>query len=265
MILVDSHCHLYADQFNEDRDQVLEAAIKSGVKKIILPNIDRDSVNPMHELSNRYPENCFPMMGLHPCSVKENFRNELDFHKNLLYQNLDQYVGVGEIGIDLYWDKSTLNEQKIAFKEQCNWAIDLDLPIAIHVRDSFNEVFECLDEIDTSKLKGVFHCFSGNKEQAQKALSYPNFILGIGGVVTFKNSKLGATLTEFVPKEKLVVETDSPYLTPHPHRGKRNSPEYIPLIAQKLADLYLCSEEEIAEISTNNIKRMFPKVFNNDI
>lgn len=265
MILVDSHCHLYAEQFNDDRDQVLEAAIKSGVKKIILPNIDRDSVDAMHELSNRYPENCFPMMGLHPCSVKKDYQEDLEFHKNLIFNKTENYVGVGEIGIDLYWDKSTLPEQKEAFKEQCQWAIELDLPIAIHVRDSFNEVFECLDEINSDSLKGIFHCFSGNKEQAKKALSYSNFLLGIGGVVTFKNSKLGETLAKLVPKERLVVETDSPYLTPHPHRGKRNSPEYIPLIAQKLADIYLCSEEEIAQISSKNIEKMFPKVFKDEV
>ncbi|MGB0167358.1 MAG: TatD family hydrolase, partial [Luteibaculum sp.] len=254
------HCHLYADQFSEDREAVLKKTRAAGVEKIILPNIDLNSVAAMHELSTQNQLDCYPMMGLHPCSVKETVKEDLAQIRALLFGNKEKYVGVGEIGIDLYWDKTFLEEQKDAFKEQCSWALELDMPIAIHVRDSFNEIFECLDEINALELKGIFHCFTGNREQANKALSYSNFFLGIGGVVTFKNSKLPEVLGAEVPLDRLVLETDSPYLAPHPHRGKRNSPEYIPLVAEKLMDVYDCSLKEIADISTKNCRSLFPQL-----
>ena len=259
-MFVDSHCHLYSDQFSEDREAVLEKTRAAGVEKIILPNIDLGSVAAMHELSAQNRLDCYPMMGLHPCSVKETVKEDLAQIKALLFGNKEKYVGVGEIGIDLYWDKTFLEEQKDAFKEQCSWALELDMPIAIHVRDSFEEIFACLDEINAPELKGIFHCFTGNREQAKKALSYPKFFLGIGGVVTFKNSKLPEVLGAVVPLERLVLETDSPYLAPHPHRGKRNSPEYIPLVAEKLMDVYDCPLEEIADISTKNCRSLFPQL-----
>ena len=263
MTFVDSHCHLYADQFNDDRNEVLLSAKKLGVDKILLPNIDLDSVDIMRNLMEQHPDTCYGMMGLHPCSVQENYREILIQIKELLDKNTDRYIGIGEIGIDLYWDKSYLTQQKETFLTQCKWALDLNLPIAIHVRDSFTELFSCLDELNAPELKGVFHCFSGNREEAKKALTYPNFYLGIGGVVTFKNSKLAEVLSHEVPLEKLLLETDSPYLSPHPHRGKRNSPEYIPLIAEKLASTYNVSIEDIAAISTQNALDLFPKINQN--
>lgn len=260
MTFVDSHCHLYADAFDEDRDEVLSASKKLGVQHIILPNIDIDSVEGMHELSKHYPDSCWSMMGLHPCSVKENVEEQLAAIKVLLDKNPTRYVGVGEIGIDLYWDKTFLEQQKHAFKEQCKWAVANNMPVAIHIRDSFQEIFACLDELNLPTLSGIFHCFTGNNEQAKKALSYPNFYLGIGGVVTFKNTHLRETLKSIVPKERLVLETDSPYLAPHPNRGKRNTPEYIPLVAETLAAVYDCSLEHVAEITTANCKTLFPQL-----
>jgi len=245
---------MYLDHFDEDRKECMERAVKENVLLTLLPNIDVDSIEPMKRIIEEFPAQYMGMMGLHPCSVKEDFREQLSTIKKEL--NTGKYIAVGEIGLDLYWDKSTLGIQTEAFKKQIEWAKEANLPIAIHARDSFAEIFEVLDEMHDERLKGVFHCFTGTGEQAKKALSYSGFYLGIGGVVTFKNSGLDAVLSE-VGLDRLMLETDAPYLTPHPHRGKRNETAYTRLVADKLAVIFEKSVEEIARVTTNNAKDLF--------
>ena len=254
MEFIDSHCHLYSDQFSEDRNEAIKNAKTLGVTKIVLPNIDVESVQGMWELCEKDPSMFFPAIGLHPCSVKEDYKEQLQILRQSLNDN--KYVSIGEIGMDLYWDKTFINEQKDAFLIQCQWAKDFDLPIIIHTRDSFDEMFELLDSVHDEKLRGVFHCFSGTQLEADKILAYGNFYLGIGGVVTFKNAKLDKALVN-VPLNKILLETDSPYLAPTPHRGKRNEPKYLWNIGEKLADVYNVSLAEIAEITTANSKSLF--------
>lgn len=253
-MFTDTHAHLYAEEFNEDRSAMIRRALDAGVNRFMLPNIDQDSIAPMMHLCDEFPENCFPMMGLHPCSVNEDFEEVLkgmksDFSKRKFY-------GVGEIGIDLYWDKTFIEQQKEAFKMQLNWALELELPVAIHARDSFSEIFEVMDSIARPELRGVFHCFTGTQEQAEKALSYPGFYLGIGGVVTFKNSGLDQVLNQ-VPLHRLVLETDAPYLAPVPHRGKRNESLYVTAVASRLSQIYGLPVNEIAQVTTDNAKKLF--------
>lgn len=253
MLLIDTHTHLYAYEFDTDRKQVVERAIAAGVKKIFLPNIDSYSVHRMMDLCHEFPQNCSPMIGLHPTSVKENYEQELE----VLYHHLNNEVfwAIGEIGIDLYWDKTFFSQQQAAFQTQIEWAKDYDLPIVIHSRNSFNEIIEILEKNKDETLRGIFHCFSGNKEQAEKAISL-GFKLGIGGVLTYKNSGLAQTIAD-IDMKHLVLETDSPYLAPVPHRGKRNESSYITLVAQKLAEIKNISIEEVAEITTANAKEVF--------
>ena len=254
MMFIDTHAHLYAKEFDEDRDEMLQNALKEGVQKFFLPNIDETSIAGMHKLCQSYPTNCYPMMGLHPCSVKENVKEQLATIKQAFDPNL--HIGIGEIGIDLYWDKSLLKEQIVAFEEQIKWAKELKLPIVIHARDSFDEIFEVVDALNDEHLTGIFHCFTGNEEQAAKILNYGGFKLGIGGVVTFKNSGLTEVLKN-VPLSELVLETDAPYLAPVPKRGKRNESSYIPFIAAKLTEIYGCSLKEIATATTKNALTLF--------
>lgn len=254
MFFIDTHSHIYLEQFNDDRKDVVSRAVKEGVSKIFLPNIDSSTTSDMLELCNEYPDNCFPMMGLHPCSVKEDFKNEIAHIEEELAKRT--FYAIGEIGIDLYWDKSFLKEQQEAFRLQCALAKKHNLPIVIHVRDAFDEIFDLMDELNDENLYGIFHCFSGNAEQAQRIIAYGNFMLGIGGVVTFKNAKLDEALVN-VPLKYLVLETDAPYLTPAPFRGKRNEPAYIPYIAKKLAEIYGVSVEEIAQQTTENATTVF--------
>ncbi|MEO8761459.1 MAG: TatD family hydrolase [Bacteroidia bacterium] len=252
-MFIDTHTHLYSEEFKTDIDEALKKAIDAGVDKFYLPNIDSSSVSGMHALCKKYPQHCFPMMGLHPCSVKENYKEELAIAYNYLQEN--KYVAVGEIGIDLYWDKTFYQQQVEAFETQINWALEFNLPIVIHCRNSFDEIFEVLTRF--KKLpKGIFHCFSGNAEQAQKVIDVTNFKLGIGGVITFKNSGLDKAI-ENIDLKHLVLETDSPYLAPVPYRGKRNESAYIPLIAAKIADIKLCSLLEVATITTANAQEIF--------
>ncbi len=253
MFYIDSHTHLYSSQFDEDRHQVVQKAIKQGVNKMLLPNINSQTVEAMQQLCQDFPHHCYPMMGLHPCDVKGDYEQELEIVKSHL--NKGKYVAVGEIGIDLYWDKSTIDIQKKAFRKQLIWAKEYGLPVAIHIRESFDTIFEVIDEVNDQNLRGVFHCFTGTKEQGQKAIDM-GFMLGVGGVVTFKNSGLDKTLKE-LPLEQLLLETDSPYLAPKPYRGQRNESSYIPLIAQKLAEIYQINLEEIARITTQNAKILF--------
>ncbi len=258
MQLIDTHAHIYLKDFKEEIDGVLSSAISKGVERIYLPNIDASTVDDLHILSERYPERCFPMMGLHPGSVKENVEEELTRVQDLLFHSERKYLAVGEIGIDLYWDKSFIDEQLMAFRRQIEWARELSLPIVIHVRDAFDEVFEVLDELNDDKLRGIFHCFTGNPEQARRVIAYGGFKMGIGGIVTFKNAGLDKTLEE-IPLEHLVLETDSPYLAPSPYRGKQNKPEYLFEIAQKLADIKERKIEYIAEVTSENAFTIFGK------
>lgn len=252
-MLTDTHTHLYSDAFTEDHKQIMQRAFDAGIKRFFIPAIDSGYTEAMYNLERKYPENVFLMMGLHPTSVKDNFEDELA-HVEKQFQERNFYA-VGEIGIDLYWDKSTLEIQKIAFKRQIQLAKKYKLPIVIHCRDAFDEIFEVLRTEKSEHLFGIFHCFTGNLEQAQKAISY-NMKLGIGGVVTFKNGKIDTFLKQ-IPLEHIVLETDSPYLAPAPYRGKRNESSYLALVCKKLSEIYEVSEEEIARITTHNSKEIF--------
>lgn len=253
MHLIDTHCHLYSEEFENDRSDMFERARAIGVKQFCLPAIDSSHAQGMYQLKNQFPDEVFLMMGLHPCYVKENFRDELKFVK----QELDKhsFVAIGEIGLDLYWDKSTLSIQIEAFKQQLEWAKQYQLPVVIHARESLDEIFEVMDSMDLSGLKGIFHCFSGDLSQAKKAIGY-GFLLGIGGVVTFKNGKIDQYLNE-ISLDYLVLETDAPYLAPVPFRGKRNEPAYLINVLERLSLIYGINVSEIANRTTENAKTLF--------
>lgn len=253
-MLIDTHTHLYSDQFDEDRNDVIQSAINSGVEKLLLPNIDLESIDGMHQLVKDYPNVCYPMMGLHPCSVDANYKDVLAKMKSLLDAN--KYIAVGEIGMDLYWDKTLINEQADALKIQIEWAKEMKLPIVIHVRDAFDEIFEVIDPLNNDSLTGIFHCFTGDLNQAHKILNYGGFKLGLGGVLTFKNSGLDKVVSE-IDMKHLVLETDSPYLAPTPNRGKRNESIYVNLVADKLSDIKSISVDEVAKITTQNAVEIF--------
>ena len=253
MILTDTHTHLYSEEFEADRDEMMQRAINAGVSRFFVPAIDASCTQAMYDLEAHYPAHVFLMAGLHPCYVKENFEEELAHVELQLKQR--KFVAIGEIGIDLFWDKSTLEIQKVAFRRQIQLAKQYQLPIVIHCRDSFDEIFYILEDEKGADLRGIFHCFTGTFEQAQLALSY-NMKLGIGGVVTFKNGKIDQFINQ-IPLEELVLETDSPYLAPVPFRGKRNESGHILLVAKKLSELYQIPIEEIAKITTSTAKSVF--------
>ncbi len=253
-MFVDTHTHLFSDAFDEDRAQVVQTAIDAGVSKLLLPNIDVQTIDAMHELENQFPQNCFSMMGLHPGSVTQNWEKDLEIVKKHLFSR--KYIAVGEIGMDLYWDKTFMEEQKQAFKLQVEWAKELRIPIAIHARDAFDEIFEILDRINDENLTGVFHCFTGTKEQADHIQSYGGFKLGIGGVLTYKKAGLDEVLSQIDLKE-LILETDSPYLAPVPFRGKRNQSSYVLHIAEKLSEVYELPLSEIERQTTENAMELF--------
>ncbi|MEL6943610.1 MAG: TatD family hydrolase [Bacteroidota bacterium] len=252
-MLVDTHTHLYVEQFAEDRSEVIERAIAAGVKQFYLPNIDSQYIEDLLALEAAYPEHCFAMMGLHPCSVKANYEEELEIVEKWLKKR--PFVAVGEIGLDLYWDKTFFEQQKIAFRRQIQWAKELNLPIVIHSRESTWEVIEILRLEKDENLRGIFHCFGGSLEEAN-AITELDFYLGIGGVLTFKKAKLDETLKN-VDLQHIVLETDSPYLAPTPYRGKRNESAYVRLIAEKLAEVKQVSLEEIASITSKNASNIF--------
>jgi len=253
MQIIDTHTHLYLKQFNEDIDEVIKRAINNGVDKFIFPAIDSSYSKQMHDLQSKYSKNIYLMSGLHPVSVKENYKDELGLVvKSLTDHN---YVAIGEIGIDLYWDKTFLKQQQDAFEFQIRLAISNDLPIVIHCREGFDEIFEILDGEKCSKLRGVFHCFTGTLEQANRAINL-GFKLGIGGVVTFKNGGIDKFINQ-ISINNIVLETDSPYLSPVPFRGKRNESSYIKYVLSKLSELYGISEEELAKLTTENSKKIF--------
>lgn len=254
MTYIDTHAHLYLDQFDEDRDEMIKRTQANGVDKIFLPNIDISSIKKMEQMTVDYPNVCYAMMGIHPCSVVKDW--EAQFEEMKTYFKKGHHIAIGEIGIDLYWDKTLQKEQTAAFKAQINWAKQEGLPIVIHCREAFDEIFEVLDEENDDRLFGVFHCFTGTEEQAQRILNYGGFKLGIGGVVTFKNSGVDKAIQN-ISLEHIVLETDAPYLTPTPFRGKRNESSYIPYMAKKLSDIHGISEEKVGEITTNNALDIF--------
>lgn len=252
--MIDTHTHLYSTEFDEDREAVVERALASGVDCFYLPAIDSSTHEKMLELEAAYPHCMQAMMGLHPCSVQpDSWREELDVVKKFLDSRA--FCAIGEIGIDLYWDKTTLDIQKEAFRIQTDWAIERDLPIVIHTRESFSETFEVLEEKKHPKLRGIFHCFSGNEEQAHHAIDL-GFKLGIGGVVTFKNGKIDTFLGN-IPLEHIVLETDSPYLAPVPYRGKRNESANLTQVAEKLSGIYALPTAEIDRITTESALQVF--------
>ena len=253
MVLTDTHTHLYVEAFDPDRAEVIERAISEGVQRFFIPAIDSGYTEAMFELEKQFPGYIFLMAGLHPTHVKEDFEKELEYVENLLASH--RFYAVGETGIDLYWDKTFLKQQKEAFAYQIKLAEKHQLPIVIHCRESFDEIIEVLDEVRTESLKGIFHCFTGTPEQAQKAIDR-NMKLGIGGVVTFKNGKIDRYLDQIELKH-IVLETDSPYLAPTPFRGKRNESSYLTYILKKLEDIYGLSAEDIAQITTQNSKDVF--------
>jgi len=248
MIITDTHTHLYSEQFDNDRAEMMQRAIDNGISRFFVPAIDASYTETMLNLEKEYPSNVFLMMGLHPTSVKEDYRQELNQVKNWLDNR--KFYGVGEIGIDLFWDKSFLLQQQDAFKTQIEWAKERKLPIVIHCRESFNEIFEVLEDVNDDRLFGIFHCFTGDIEQAKRAMSF-NMKLGIGGVVTFKNGGIDKFLHK-IPVKNIVLETDSPYLAPVPFRGKRNESSYILKVLDKLADIYNLTPQEIAKLTTQN-------------
>ena len=252
-MFTDTHTHLYADEFDIDRTETIEKAIENGVTKFFVPSIDSNFTDKMYALERDFPKNIFLMIGLHPCYVKENFEEELAHVERELSQH--KFYAIGEIGIDLYWDKSTLELQKKAFRHQIRLAKKYKLPINIHCRDAFDEIFEVLESEKSADLFGIFHCFSGTLEQAKQAILY-NMKLGIGGVVTFKNGKIDLFLNQ-IDLQHIVLETDAPYLAPVPYRGKRNESNYTILVAQKLAEIYGLPLETIAQITTGNASNIF--------
>jgi TatD DNase family protein len=255
MNFIDTHTHLYLEEFAADREDVILRSIDSGVTRMLLPNIDSGSVNSLLELCGRYPANCLPMMGVHPTSVKQNFRDELSLISDQLSKLPGKFCAIGEIGIDLYWDKTHQNEQAEAFRIQLGWAKQHGLPVAIHTRNSFDIVAEILEESEFSGITGVFHCFGGNIAQAKRAI-HLGFYLGIGGVITYKNSGLQAVVA-FTGLKHLLLETDAPFLPPVPYRGQRNESSYVPVIAQKIAEMTNTNPEEVAEITTSNARSLF--------
>lgn len=253
MVLTDTHTHLYSDSFEEDREEMISRAMKNNITRFFIPAIDASHAQAMYRLEEKHPENVFLMMGLHPTSVKDDYKEELDFVRRELSRR--KFYAVGEIGIDLHWDKSTLEIQKKAFKAQIAMAKERGLPIVIHCRKAFDEIFEILEEEKGEDLYGIFHCFTGTLEDARRAISL-NMKLGIGGVVTFKNGKIDKFIDQ-IPLTEIVLETDAPYLAPTPFRGKRNESSYLIEILKKLCEIYDLSQEEVARVTTRNSRQIF--------
>ena len=256
MKLIDSHTHLYVEQFDVDREVVIERAFASGVEQFLIPAINSNYYQRMQALQQLWPERIHLMAGLHPNHVKEDYENELSIVETEL--DTKRYCAVGEIGIDLYWDQKFLKKQQVAFALQIEWAIDRDLPIVIHCREAFDEVFEILETFDSNQLKGIFHCFTGNLQQAQRVIDN-NLLLGIGGVVTFKNGKIDQFLSE-ISLECLALETDAPYLAPSPHRGKRNESSYLGFVLERVSEIYKINPTEVARVTSANVQRVFTSI-----
>lgn len=250
--MIDTHSHIYGPEFDGDRTEVIQRALESGISKIFLPNINEESISPMMAVANDYPGVCFPMMGLHPEDVRDDWSMVLDRMEPLL----DGMIAVGETGLDFYWDSTFRKEQIESFERQICWARDKDLPLVVHMRKAEPELLDAMERHKADGLRGVFHCFGGSIESARRMLRYEGFALGIGGVVTFKNSHLAETL-KGVPLERVVLETDAPYLTPVPYRGKRNEPSYVTYVASCLSNIYNVSLEEVNEVTNRSVSRIF--------
>lgn len=257
MHLIDTHCHLYLEEFDPDQDALAQEALASGIDTLLLPNVDPATTDRLHDLADRYPGFAYPMMGLHPTSVAADYASAL--RQTEAWLGKRAYCGIGEIGIDLYWDKTYLKEQKIVFEEQLRWSLDLDLPVAIHTREAYPEVLDSIYKINPEKLYGVFHSFTGTAEELAEVQKLSNFKLGINGVVTYKNTHLRETLLAVGP-DRLVLETDAPYLPPVPYRGKKNLPVYIWKTAEKLAEIYHLPLSDIVGATRKNALDLFKKV-----
>ncbi|MCH2229745.1 MAG: TatD family hydrolase [Crocinitomicaceae bacterium] len=253
-MFIDTHTHLFSDSFDEDRGDVIQRSIEAGVEVCLLPNIDVNTIDAMHDLEKNYPNNCYSMMGLHPGSIGEDWQEKLKVIEKKLFAR--KYIAVGEIGMDLYWDKTHIDAQREAFKMQVKWAKELNLPVVIHAREAFQEIYEVLDDLDDENLSGVFHCFTGTLDDVAKINDYHNFKFGIGGVLTYKNAKLDRVVRE-IPLDLLILETDSPYLPPTPHRGKRNESSYLLHVAAKLAEVHGVTLAEIEHQTTLTAKNLF--------
>ncbi|MDR0970693.1 MAG: TatD family hydrolase [Lentimicrobiaceae bacterium] len=253
MKLIDTHTHIYLEDFDADKDEVVQRAINNGVTQMLLPNIDKDSVTLLLEFCANYPDNCYPMIGLHPTSVKDDYREQLRFLEKTLIEN--KFVAIGEIGLDFYWDKTYYEQQFDAFRTQVNWAKQHHLPVAVHTRNAFPQILDELEALQDGNLRGVLHCFSGTYEEAQRALAL-GFYLGIGGVLTYKKSTL-PDIVKKIPIERLLLETDAPFLPPVPYRGKRNEPAYLIEIAKKIAEVKETDLETVAYLCTENSKKLF--------
>ncbi len=253
MIFIDTHTHLYLREFREDRDEVVKSALDKGIQKMLLPNVDGKTISPLHSLADKFPDHCLPMIGLHPTSVNDGYEKEIGQVRELL--GTRKYWGIGETGIDLYWDKTYSEQQADSFREHINLAKEHGLPLIIHARNSFDEIFRIMDRENDDTLRGIFHAFTGDAVQARQIIKY-NFKLGIGGIVTFKNSGLDSVVKE-IDLQHIVLETDAPYLAPVPRRGKRNEPVYLLYTAEKIAEIHRVPLETIAEITTQTAASMF--------
>lgn len=254
--MIDTHSHLFLEEFKDDLPDVIARAREAGVTHIFMPNIDSTSIVPMLHVCHTYAEYCFPMIGLHPTSVNENYENELRVMEQELSTRRNEYVGIGEIGMDLYWDRTYAAEQQIALKRQLDWALAYDLPVVIHCREAFSYIYKVLEPYRNTPLRGIFHSFTGTLEEAQSILASPHFLIGINGVVTFKKSTLPEVLPH-IPLERIVLETDSPYLTPVPHRGKRNESSFIKYTLMKVAEVYGLSPEEVSDKTSKTALKVF--------
>lgn len=256
-MLIDTHTHLFAEEFDLDRDAIIERALSAGINKLLLPNINSASIHPMLELEKRYKGQCFAMMGLHPCYITENYLTDLEIIEGWLSKR--KFIAVGEIGMDYHWDKTFILQQKDAFSKQIDLAKKYSLPIVIHQRECFDDLFEIVLSKNDNTLKGVFHCFTGTNAQAQKIISLGGFKMGIGGGVTYKNAGIADVLKD-IDLKHIVLETDSPYLTPVPYRGKRNESAYIKIVAQKVSEIKNISIDEVARVTTQNSEEIFGKM-----
>lgn len=254
--MIDSHTHIYGPSFEGDYREIVERAQGAGVKSILLPNIDVISIEQMHEVVDSFPEYCLPMMGLHPTSVDEDWKQNLGIIREHLVANKYKYVAIGEIGGDKYWDTTYEVEQRLAFEEQLRWSIEFNLPVSIHSRNCIPELIRSIKNVGADKVKGVFHSFGGNTEELRQVLAMGDFLVGVNGIITFKNSTLPMVLKE-TDLSRIVIETDAPYLTPMPYRGKRNEPSYLVYIVAKLAEIYETTQEEVIRITGENARRMF--------
>lgn len=255
MRLIDTHSHLFLEEFSEDLPQVIERARSAAITHIFMPNIDSTTIDSMLSVCNTYNDYCFPMIGLHPTSVNADYEKELEIVAREL-RSFNKYIAIGEVGMDLYWDKTFLKEQQIVLDKQINWALEYDLPVVIHCRDAFGYIYNVLEPYKNTSLKGVFHSFTGTDDEAARILEFSGFLIGINGVVTFKKSRLPEVLTK-IPLEKIVLETDSPYLTPVPNRGKRNESAYVKDTLMKVSDIYRMSPEAVGRVTSENALKVF--------